>query len=52
MNEEIGIKRTMECSKITDPRNSGIFLYKLGAPHVKIRKRSADTGAVNPSGLE
>jgi len=45
MNEEIGFKRTVECTKITDLRNSGIFLYKVGTLHDKIRRRSADTGA-------
>jgi hypothetical protein len=52
MSEEIGFKRIVESSKITDLRNSGIFLYKVGTPRVKIRRRSADTGAVNTSGLE
>jgi len=52
MNEEIGFKRTVECSKITDLRILGIFLYKVGALRVKIRRRSAETGAVNTSGLE
>jgi hypothetical protein len=47
MNEEIGFKRTVECTKITDLRNSGIFLYKVGARHIKIRRRNADTGAVS-----
>jgi hypothetical protein len=50
--EEIGFKRSVVCTKITDLRNSGIFLYKVGAPHFKIRRRIADTGAVNTSGLE
>jgi hypothetical protein len=48
MNKETGFKRIVECTKITDLRNSGIFLYK----DVKIRRRSADTGAVNTGGLE
>jgi len=52
MNEEIGFKRIVECTKITDLRNSGIFLYKVGTPRVKIRRRSADTGAVTNTELE
>jgi hypothetical protein len=44
------VKRIVECTKITDQRNSGIFLYKVGAPSFKIRRRSGNTGAVNTSG--
>jgi hypothetical protein len=51
MNGLLGVKRIVECTRISDLRNSGIFFYKVGAPRVKIRRRG-DTEAVDASGLE